>query len=310
MSEPLGQIVACNIVRCGRSRLVDRRLIHAALCTALEQFERDRPAHCTGLIGLLMNEWQTHYFHGPAAVVTAKSPGRVLLHNIIRYEYFLGMLTNDVVAAENLLSPDPCGTADGSLKMRALCSLSGRSDVLRPDGEFGRATLWLTPDDLAQDADQVRDLLGLVHHGPGLALMCVDIPASAMGATESFRPTFAAAGSHRRFRQRPDRRTPRGFGRAVDLAKHCQQPIDRPVDGGVEIIAKPQRLHGLGATWTCLGCTIRSGEPETQDVGSREYDERFVRRLWHERDMGKLRRQLANLCKPPRAAKAGGAPDG
>jgi hypothetical protein len=307
LSHPAGQIVACNIVCCWRCRVVDRAGINDALSVALDQFERKPPADCKQLIGLLETAWQAHCFHGPQARRTGRESGKGLLYNIIRYDYFTSMLNWDTLAREGLcVEGDPCTTAGGEVKMDAVNNLSGRDGVFKADCDLGRATLWLTPDDLGSDKpDRIRDALGLIQHGTGKTLVRLTIPAATANAIKSFRPTFAAAGSHRRFQQRPDRRTPRGLGRTVDLDRHNREPMDNPVSGPIEIIARPQKIEGLSASWTCLGPTVHSGEPESMQ---QEFDERFVKRMWRDRDGDKLRRLLVCLCKPLRLANTQRAP--
>ena len=69
-------------------------------------------------------------------------------------------------------------------------------------------------------AQRARDLLGLVHHGRGVALAALHFPARILESQTSARPTFADAADHSRFRAWPDERraqSDRNWGRTVDL---------------------------------------------------------------------------------------------
>lgn len=73
-----------------------------------------------------------------------------------------------------------------------------------------------------QPADQVRDVLGLVHRKPPDVLIAFHFPWTVTDKVRSARPTFMDAGDHRRFRAQAGaqrRQKMAAWGHTVDLAK-------------------------------------------------------------------------------------------
>lgn len=298
LSEPKGQIVACNLVHCDDAKVVEPTEIRAILQLALRQFAMDAPTTCTELLGLLEIEWQDFRFHGPETPAADPTHG-VGLHHVIKYEYFFASLTPALRISEGVVSRNPFAIVGGMEQVRKLDALSSKAKFMFPDGaKLGYGALWLTPADLRPlNADRARDLLGLVHHGAGVPLMRVSLTPASVQRFRTHRPTFASAGTHRRFRQRPGIDTPQGFGRAVDLEKHRTAAVGEVVDGAMEIVAEPQDIYGLDISWSCLGCTQVHGEPEVgPPAPTPNYDEIFVNRLLGDRTLDELRRDIEILC--------------
>ncbi len=105
-----------------------------------------------------------------------------------------------------------------------------RRDAL-PMGVQGEGTTAL--------AQRIRDLLGLVHHQQGTLLAAMHFSPRTLSACASARPTFADAGSHRRFKTWPDSvsaRNQRSWGSTVDL--HALAAARPSVDGCPERVTK------------------------------------------------------------------------
>ena len=121
-------------------------------------------------------------------------------------------------------------------------------------------------------AQRARDLLGLVHHRPGVVLAALHFPARILESRASARPTFADAADHSRFRAWPDDRraqSDRNWGRTVDLraldhaerlADGCPERVtmviagdDLPGDGQFE-------FDLLGVVDEALGTTPEADE--------------------------------------------------
>lgn len=311
LSQPAGQIVACNIVHCCDEGIVAHEDIVRILRVSLHTFAMDTPKSLTGLLGLLSIEWATHRFHGPQAV-TADADAECFarpLHNVIRYDYFIPLLDAGVCSREGLVNTDPFKVAGGPREVARLDALSNAgSSPFLADAKLGYGALWLTPDELAgKKADRIRDLLGLVHHGAGVPLVRVGVSAESVRGLHVHRPTFATAGTHKRFRQRPQRSTPLGCGRAIDLSKHRRQPPDTDVDGAIEVVTEPQPLSALSVSWQCVGRTEWHGEDrEPSSKTSRsasapleppDYDGKFVQRLLGDRSLEEMRNALLLLCQ-------------
>jgi len=111
-------------------------------------------------------------------------------------------------------------------------------------------------------ADRVRNRLGLVHHASGVALLAIRIESGVMAGKKVGRPTFADAGSHRRFRSMADKsvnRRRKTWGCSVDLSLLAGG--EKWVDGVPERVACPLsrreavsvEIRYLGETRTDLG---------------------------------------------------------
>lgn len=312
LSEPKGRIVGCNILSCHTSRLVGAPWMRKTMRQVLLKFSQDEPRTCTELIGLLEREWTESLFAGPVSAALGADDRQGYVH-VIRYERFLTLLDPAVLASEGIRIENPCETTYGSIHMEALNMLGEHGRGLRDPGRgimnLGYCTLWLAPfSDRVKTADDARDLMGLVHHGDNVSLVSVKMPHDVIEARHCHRPTFADAGSHRRFRQRPDRCRPRNFGRAVDLAKHRAEPLSSPVDGALETVTTPLPFNPeLQATWWCLGCTTKHGERDKKSSrADDEMDEIFFNRLLRGRRLidirAKLERIIKNHCRVPRRA--------
>lgn len=304
LSEPKGQIVACNLLYCHDAKVVEPSEVESIVKTSLHQFDADPPASCTELLGLLEIEWHAHRFHGPEAEVSDELC-RTGFHHILRYEHFFDALDPKVRSATGIVARNPFTEVGAKQQAVTLNRLSGQPAGMFSSGKkLGHTTLWLTPDDLRPlTADRARDLLGLIHHGAGIALMRVSVASTIIRGLRARRPTFAAAGTHRRFRQRPDSYTPTGFGRAVDLQRHRTLPVGETVDGAMEVVTEPQGLHSLEIAWICLGCTKAHGEDQRVEklIGMSprakpNYDEIFVQRLLGDKTLHNVEQDLHNLC--------------
>lgn len=302
LSDPAGQIVACNILHCCDEGLFAREKIEEILQLSLRQFANDTPESCLELLGLVEIEWQAYRFHGPAITLDGDKLPNGGLYHVVRYDYFLDMIDASHLNESGIVLKNPFDTVGGLLQVEALNRLSNSVD--RPfvaDAKLGGKTLWLTPSKMARfGADRLRDLLGLIQHGIGVPLVRIAISMASTHKILAYRPTFATAGTHRRFRHRPDTETPSGFGRAVDLARHSRKPVGSSVDGALEVVSEPQPLAALKISWECVGRTEFHGEYRartTQDAlpSTPNYDEKFVQRLLGKRCLGDVRREMETL---------------
>ena len=103
-------------------------------------------------------------------------------------------------------------------------------DKVLGDSRAERSVVWFTRRrnldealgrcDRRDRAQRARDLLGLVHHRPGIVLAALHFPAGILASSASARPTFADAADHSRFRAWPESRRARSdrhWGCTVDL---------------------------------------------------------------------------------------------
>ncbi len=148
-----------------------------------------------------------------------------------------------------------------------------------PDGALRRTigvpggVVWLTPSagvahllKSNRAADRLRDVLGLQHHLRGRCLAVLHLDDAAVQRCVTARPTFADAGSHRRFKARADAKRNRkrsAWGHTSDLARLAQgAPI---LDGRPERVCgpiptadlDPIRITPLGTTAKTRGATSK-----------------------------------------------------
>ncbi|WP_295432020.1 hypothetical protein [uncultured Thiodictyon sp.] len=153
-----------------------------------------------------------------------------------------------------LAHPDPGDPALGD----AITDLSGHPDAFLDNARFGggpRPLFWVTPTrqlfegrpmspGLAEDA---RDVLGLIHFGTGDILVEMQLPAGTTAGHRGARPTFADAGTHARFRHRPDASPGRcGPGWGMTVALHLLAARDVNIDGSPERVMAPLMLKDAG----------------------------------------------------------------
>lgn len=186
----------------------------------------------------------------------------------------------------------------------ALMSLRRRQVNLRPNQVIGNpeSVLWITPLEEVQKhlvgteaAERVRDGLGLIHrdrlHEP---LVLLELPASAVAGTTNGRPTFADAGSHRRFKTHVDGKAKSkrsAWGHTVDLERLAGG--NTLIDGHPERVCMPVPTAMLGRIeFVPLG-KIRF--VRTEQTG-RDDDPAFAQRLVaHAGGLAKIRNTVRGL---------------
>ena len=188
-------------------------------------------------------------------------------------------------------SPDP----EAKAQLKARFALSGEREVelnTRPSGtrepHLGNpdSVLWVSPllglvDDLGDShpAECLRDALGLIHHGADKALAALHLPADLVHRREGGRPTFADAGSHRRFRADADTRRAQGrsaWGCTVHLA-HLEAGR-KQVDGRMERVVPPIPARDVGKIRvTPLGSTLTERGAPASAANDAAFAERLLR---------------------------------
>jgi hypothetical protein len=203
-------------------------------------------------------------------------------------------------------------TSDRAAKARvtALFTLSGEQEVelnTRASGtrvpHLGNpaSVLWVSPlagllDDLGNThpAECLRDSLGLIHHGADKALAALHLPAELVQRRDGARPTFADAGSHRRFRANADTARARGrsaWGCTVHLA-HLESGR-KQVDGRMERVVRPIPARDVGKVRvTPLGSTLTERGGPASAANDAAYAERLLRQCG---GRTALRARLADL---------------
>jgi hypothetical protein len=124
----------------------------------------------------------------------------------------------------------------------------------------------------------VRDLLGLVHYGDGAILVEAVLPKGATTRWCSARPTFADAGTHSRFRHKPDNATGRcgsGWGCTVDLARFAGPTPVLVIDGSAERVVERVPVQ---KAWP-VGFHLVGEVPYRRGTTSADDDRAFAARL-------------------------------
>jgi hypothetical protein len=188
------------------------------------------------------------------------------------------------------------GTSGITWRGRAPSKVSLRDGATlgRPNG-----VLWLTlvdaveaDMDFAGAADRVRDRLGLVHYAAGVPLLAVQLEPRVIAGKETARPTFADAGSHRRFKVMADKAVNRrrvSWGFSADLSLLA---LERKwIDGAPERVACPLRSHDVGSL------SVRFLGETSADVGrDPEDDVTFAKRLSiRHKECAGVRRRIEKL---------------
>jgi hypothetical protein len=155
---------------------------------------------------------------------------------------------------------DPVAFADALARLGA----SGRQFQLAPGEFLGNPLIWFTTETAAKRAmaacrrsrrgfaDGFCDVLGLGHHKPGVWLVLLAIPGSAVEAAGHSRPNFADAGTHRWFMARTSkpaapgaRRRSSSWGQTADLQALATGLVS--YNGGSERVSLQITSRHLGA---------------------------------------------------------------
>jgi hypothetical protein len=207
--------------------------------------------------------------------------------------------------AISLASVHPTMDEEESFFLSGEQTLTLRKD---PDGALQRTigapggVVWLTPSaglarlvKAARAADRLRDVLGLLHHPRGRCLAVLHLDDLAVQRCGTARPTFADAGSHRRFKVRADAERNRqrsAWGHTADLARLASgAPI---LDGRPERVCGPIPTEDLDSIRvTPLGRTLAT-RGETSKGANRDDDPAFAAQLV--RRQGGRARLVARIC--------------
>lgn len=141
--------------------------------------------------------------------------------------------------------------------------------------------------------DGARDALGLIDRCTGVALIEIRFPANKLVSVKWARPTFADAGTHRRFRTINDDNTSpsiSGWGCTVDLGRFAAG--DPVLDGLPERVVEPLAFdRDLEAEFSFVG-----GTTSTRGLtAAKDDDEAFARRVLRRRTVADLRNRLTAL---------------
>lgn len=176
---------------------------------------------------------------------------------------------------------------------------TARVDHLKDGAHLGPpgGVLWFTLAEAIQDpldqgsADDLRDLLGLVHVGEDVDLMVVEFESTGLRPSVCGRPTAFDAGSHRRFKAQADKATNRrrsSWGHTADLNRIARGMAD--VDGAPERVSHPVPAQALGNV-----VVHAVGRTSVKRGGDRRDDDRFLDLLERGRDAKTLKQVILSL---------------
>lgn len=313
--DPQGAIVVSNIVDCLDEALVDGPFVRAFLDAASAAFDQDKPNTTIQIVGMLAKVARGEL--PVAASSSTSSIARSFLFGcgvaaVPKYDtcscvldvgMFKQYLVSDAKVNDGhgffLSNPDP---ADPELK-RAIDALNGRDDIFKPSANLGGGNVplfWVCPTNALSlsivkhpTGDGVRDTLGLIHHGAGVALIEIRFPANKLLSVRWARPTFADAGVNSRFRTVTDIKpspTAPDWGCTVDLGRFAAG--EQVLDGLPERVVEPLAFdRDLEAQFAFVGgTTVTRGLDAACDD-----DQAFAIRVTRGRSAADLRNRLAAL---------------
>lgn len=315
LSKPLGRIVACNILAALEENVLKCELLRAFLENCVQAFIEDKVSTTKELIGQFEDVARGDRPRTSSRrrkflfVCTKRTPAineNTEFSTVIKVSVLNEHLVSDSALAHGHASfvsnPDP---TDPALK-KAIHRLNGRTDIYRSDaclgGNLDRPLFWIAPSDILstelQDnsleklGDVVRDRLGLIDHEESTSLVEIRIPGNRLQRRRHARPTVADAGTHRRFRIRPDASRARqrsGWGWTVDLRRFANG--DTIIDGAPERIVEPINFDThLGAKLEFAGVTKTSrGNTVGDDDGA------FAKRICHGLNRSNLKKSLLDI---------------
>ena len=310
--EPIGRIVACNILAAVNENVLTRGLVKAFLENCLNAFVEAPVKTTEELIGQfeevargerpIRNGSHSQFLFACTKRTTAISKTSEV-STVIEVGTLVHYLIEVADGHASFLSyPD----ATDSMLKDAIERLNDRSDFYRSDAYLGgnpdRPFFWITltemlstvrrdnsPEDLG---DAIRDRLGLIHYEDNIPLVELRIPGTRLRSRKHARPTFADAGSHRRFRIRPDKSSARqrsGWGWTVDLLHFANG--NTCIDGIPERVVERTAFNAdTGARFVFAGVTKNvRGEKENEN------DSSFVNRVCCNINLSDLKNELLEL---------------
>ena len=250
VESPVGEIVACNIAHGISERLIDRHFARHVLEWVGRLMVHEgghQPEDLVGAIEAVRDRSYPANMHDRASAPDFRANGRVSAADedvnaemscvapasILRE--WIHPADLERLRAEGLTFPlGGQGPMVSEIIQRWRMQSPNHQRVrFNPNASLGRpgAVAWFTRRDCLAKAQKgldhhlsqrTRDALGLVHHGEGVVLGVLHIPALLLRPAGFSRPTFADAGSHVRFKTWPDgkkARRNRAWGFAVDLSR-------------------------------------------------------------------------------------------
>ena len=290
LKEPIGRIVACNIFAALEENLIKRELLKTFLENCLQAFTEVTVLTTEDLIGQFEDvargdrpiSNRRQFLFACTKRTTAMTEDSEF-STVMEIGTLNGYLISDSALADGHASfvsnPDP---TDPMLR-DAIDLLNGRTDIYRSNAYLGgnpnRPLFWITPSEmllaerrdnsLENLGDAIRDLLGLIRYEDSIPLVELRIPGNRLRCQKHARPTFADAGTHRRFRIRPDTSRARqrsGWGCTVHLRLFANGNTN--INGASERVVDPAALNAdldvefefAGFTETTRGNTIEDDD--------------------------------------------------
>ncbi|MBF0336851.1 MAG: hypothetical protein HQL05_03385 [Nitrospirae bacterium] len=296
LNEPVGVIMACNIVKSSHEKLIKNNELKEFMGNALDAFIEDRVKTTAELVAQLsdvasgmrpIGGKRRQFYFACGKRVGNMSKGKfstILSVSTLKKRLVLDP-DLDIAHKAFVSNHDPL---DPALE-DAIGKLNGRPSIYRPNAKLGgspnRPLFWITPSDNISKkrlryrtytalGNTIRDLLGLIHYKKGVPLVEIRIHGSKLQSLRHARPTFADAGGHRRFKIYTSsgraKKKP-AWGWTVDL--HPFHLSGFSVDGAEERVVESACLGAnletefqfCGFTDTTRGNTAKDNDAEFAD---------------------------------------------
>ncbi|MBF0564620.1 MAG: hypothetical protein HQK89_05200 [Nitrospirae bacterium] len=317
LKEPIGMILACNILKSLDEGLIDKNRLKEFMQNVLVAFTEERAKVTEELIvqfekvaiGVLPkeeNRRKTFLFACDEPLDSMNDSDE--FSTITKVDTLIKHLVKDTEVNEgheaNSINSDPSNVQplkDFIDKLNKKLE-EGTEDIYKPGARLGnndhRPFFWIAPTKNIDEAcrqksfyklgDEIRDLLGLIHYETLVPLVEIRIPGSKLPSCQHHRPTFADAGSHRRFKQHPEHASGNpGWGCTVHLRLFAAG--DASIDGAPERVAERAFIKTLEVKLRFCGLTmIKRGDSENDD------DMAFVKRIYNGENFSalKIKRRL------------------
>lgn len=312
LKEPVGQIVAYNILATRENNLISEKLLKKFLSHCLAAFTEESVTETRDLISqfgdVARGKRPVSGSKNNFLLACKRSTSSVSVSSVVCNVIELGTLKRNIFKDSSTMSghgfiPSGLDPTNPNIKY-VIERINKTTDKYRPSAKLGGnpkcPLLWITPSiekerrkkTSVNCADYIRDRLGLIDRGKNQILVEIKIPGKILVAHESGRPTIFDAVSHSRFRVSPDTRKAikrSAWGCTVDLEKFANKNMK--IDGLAERIVKPIDCTGkANLKFEYIGCTSF-----TRGKSDKDNDLAFAKRFENSIYLDTLKQEILDM---------------
>ncbi|NOT84788.1 MAG: hypothetical protein HOP02_08430 [Methylococcaceae bacterium] len=265
--EPLGRIVLANIQCAYDHEHIERDLLISFLKAWKAAYISYAPIYVEEIINLIHNIADKEVKYRFQHKAKPQMPDKV--STIIRWE-ILHKNLNIIELNQMGIEVSNSAEYEEHFFTKVAAAFDEHPKILN-DGTYGYldyndGQFWITPSDWIEKlrhakpanlANQVRDILGLVHFNSNVALFELCFLATAIHPNNKATPTFIEAEAHQRFKAHNNPADNEGWGSTVYLQRSYKEGIRT---GESELFARQVPLYKANGQLKAIGLTTEHAE--------------------------------------------------